>query len=104
MLFKIEGKRTILNHEYYRVTLRTYKDGQASPDVFSDFEIDVPIDYQREEGGEAYILTEIEFLKIVRFWREEVDTFNNDLWSVQFGERCEQAQVDFYDFYVEGLE
>ena len=43
-------------------------------------------------------------MKIVRFWREEVDTFNNDLWSVQFGERCEQAQVDFYGFYVEGLE
>lgn len=104
MLFKIEGKRRLLHHEYYKVTLRAYKDCQASPDVFSDFEIDVPIDYQREEGGEAYILTEIEFLKIVRFWREEVDTFNNDLWSVQFGERCEQAQVDFYGFYVEGLE
>lgn len=48
MLFKIEGKRTILNHEYYRVTLRTYKDGQASPDVFSDFETNVPINHQRE--------------------------------------------------------
>lgn len=104
MLFKIEGKRTILNHEYYRVTLRTYKDGQASPDVFSDFEINVPMTCKREDGGEAYIINERSFLRVVLYWADEVNDFNNDRVSEQFGDRLEQPQIGEYDLMVQAVD
>lgn len=104
MLFKIEGKRTILNHEYYRVTLRTYKDGQASPDVFSDFETDVPMTCKREDGGEAYIINERRFLRVVLYWADEVNDFNNDRVSEQFGDRLEQQQIGEYDLMVQAVD
>lgn len=104
MLFKIEGKRTILNHEYYRVTLRAYKDGQASPDVFSDFETDVPMTCKREDGGEAYIINERRFLRVVLYWADEVNDFNNDRVSEQFGDRLEQQQIGEYDLMVQAVD
>lgn len=104
MLFKIEGKRNILNHEYYRVTLRTYKDGQASPDVFSDFETNVPINHQHEQGGEAYLISEMAFIRLCDYWVTEVRDFNWGYFTEQFGNRLEQLQIGNYDFYVEGLE
>lgn len=104
MLFKIEGKRTILNHEYYRVSLNTYKDGQASPDVFNDFETDVPITCKREDGGEAYIINERSFLRIMLYWVDEVNDFNNDRFSEQFGDRLEQQQIGVYDLMVQAIE
>lgn len=104
MLFKIEGKRTILNHEYYKVTLRTYKDGQASPDVFSDFETDVPMTCKREDGGEAYIINERRFLRVVLYWADEVNDFNNDRVSEQFGDRLEQQQIGEYDLMVQAVD
>ena len=103
MLFKIIGKRAFLQHEYYRVTLRSYKDGQASPDVFSDFETNVPQAYLQEQGGEAYLITAMNFVRICDYWRSEVDSFNSDNWSEQFGDRLEQANIDFMDLDVQGL-
>lgn len=104
MLFKIEGKRTILNHEYYMVTLRTYKDGQASPDVFNDFETDVPMSCKREDGGEAYIINERSFLRVVLYWADEVNDFNNDRVSEQFGDRLEQQHIGVYDLMVQAVD
>ena len=95
MLFKIIGKRSFLQHEYYSVTLRSYKDGQASPDVFSDFEIDVPRKCKQDDIW--YLISERAFLNTMLYWRDEVEDFNNDRVSEQFGDRLEQANIDFYD-------
>ncbi|PWM76720.1 MAG: hypothetical protein DBY32_11390 [Phascolarctobacterium sp.] len=104
MLFEIYGERKILNHERYLVTLRSYKNGQASPDCFADFEINVPRTCQRAAGDDAYLITERQFLQVLIYWMGEVEDFNADRVSEQFGDRLEQANIDFMDLYVEGME
>lgn len=70
--------------------------------MFNDFETNIPQTYLQEDGGEAYMMTEMELVRICDYWRSEVEAFNSDDWSEQFGDRLEQANIDFMDFYVEG--
>lgn len=100
MLFRIEGKRNFLMTIYQELTLRAYKGKAASADIFSEFETDVPKFYKQEESTGAYLISERSFLKLALYWSDEVDNFNNDCVSSEFGDRLAQKDIDRYELQV----
>ena len=53
------------------IEMKTWEYGQWSPDCFGDLETNVPSMHQREDGGDAYLVTSAEFQQIVDWWEEE---------------------------------
>lgn len=58
-------------NKYMSIEMRKLENGQWSPDCFGDMEVNVPSIYQREDGGNAYLVTSAEFQQIVDWWENE---------------------------------
>lgn len=60
--------------------------------------------YIHWNGGEAYVINERSFLRVMLYWADEVNDFNNDRFSEQFGDRLEQQHIGVYYLRVRALE
>lgn len=57
--------------KYVELTMRTWENGQWTPDFFSDLETNIPRTYKREEGRNAFITTSDDIKEIIEWWEEE---------------------------------
>lgn len=69
----------------YEITLRAWEYEQLSPDVFADFEINVPQNCQKADGCDAYKISYQNYLKVLEYWESECSDYNAGYWSEQFG-------------------
>ena len=81
MLFEI-----IETGKQYEITLRAWEYEQLSPDVFYDFETNVPRTCEKAEGSDAYRISRKSFFEVLEYWESECSDFNAGKWSEQFGE------------------
>lgn len=91
MLFKIRE-----TNQYITVQLFAYcKNGDISPDVFSSFETNVLLECELEQESNAYIIDTDSYYHMIDYWEEEIELFNHDEFSEQFGDISE-SNIDFY--------
>lgn len=98
MLFKIKE-----TGKYIRVTLLPYyKNNEAGIDVFSSFEINVPLKRELEQETNAYIIDSDSYYNIINYWKEQIELYNKGDFSEQFGDKEEQL-VDYFVLYKDIL-
>ena len=87
----------------FAVSLCEWKDGQWQPDCFYDFEVNVPKDYPKVEGSDAYEMPQKDFDGMVDYWKSECSDFNEGRWSEQFGDREEADDDVEIDLFVDEM-
>lgn len=92
MVFIITDKRRV------RFGIELYKNN-AREDIFDDFELDVP-DTCGEVGG-CYLISNKDLQNLIDYWKNEVDRFNNEGSSSEFGT---QQHDDKYTLFLDGRE
>lgn len=92
MVFIITNKRKV------RFAIELYKNDDRD-DIFEDFELDVP-DTCEEVGG-CYLISSKDLQNLIDYWKNEVDRFNNEGSSLEFGTQCHN---DKYILFLDGKE
>lgn len=75
MLFIITNKKK----EKFEIEL--HKNG--GEDIFENFELNVPDECEEENG--YYLIAHRDLQNIIDYWKDEVDSFNNEGVSMEFG-------------------
>lgn len=92
MVFIITDKRKA------RFEVALYKNNNGD-DIFEEFELDAP-DTCGEVGG-CYLISSKDLQNLIDYWKNEVDCFNNEGSSLEFGT---QHHNDKYTLFLDGRE
>lgn len=95
MKFIINETREVKN-----VTLRAWSEDRWGADCFHDMEDTVASVAEWDDPNAAWVISAEKFQEMVDYWQDEVDTYNNDGWSEQFGDK-DACNVDEYSLDVE---
>lgn len=66
--------KTTDTRKTFQLSLRLWRSGWNcgyGPDCFADIATDIPEDYAREVGGNAYLMTQAQLDDIVTWWTDE---------------------------------
>lgn len=92
MVFIVTNRRNV------RFEIELYKNGDKGG-VFDEFELNVP--ETCEEVGGCYLISNKDLQNLIEYWKNEVDCFNNEGFSLEFGEQCGE---DKYTLFLDGRE
>lgn len=87
-------------NEAKNVTLRAWGEDRWGADCFHDLEDNVASVAEWDDPNAAWVISAEKFQEMVDYWQDEVDTYNNDGWSEQFGDK-DACNVDEYSLDVE---
>lgn len=80
--------------KYMTIEMRTWEREQWTPDFFGDMETNVPLEWPREDGGDAYICTSKDFRDLVDFWEEECRRMREgEIGELTFGEEYRKSDT-----------
>lgn len=96
MLIRVKETGKVFN-----VTLKSWEDGQYTPDMFSDLEVNVPAEHEMID--DAYEMPQAEFDGLVKYWEDECELYNSGTsLSEQFGDKADSCpEHEFYLFVSE---
>ena len=96
MLIRVKETGKVFN-----VTLKSWEDGQYTPDMFSDLEVNVPVEHEMVD--DAYEMPQAEFDGLVDYWESECADFNEGRFSEQFGDREEVGHDREFALFVDEI-
>ena len=96
MLIRVKETGKVFN-----VTLKSWEDGQYTPDMFSDLEVNVPVEHEMVD--DAYEMPQAEFDGLIKYWEDECKLYNSGTsLSEQFGDKADSCpEHEFYLFVSE---
>lgn len=96
MLIRVKETGKVFN-----VTLKSWEDGQYTPDIFSDLEVNVPVEHEMVD--DAYEMPQAEFDGLIKYWEDECELYNSGTsLSEQFGDKADSCpEHEFYLFVSE---
>ena len=86
-------------NEVHEITMKAWKDGGWSPDMFADLADATPRDYpiteeDKTEYDASAAMTDKEFAELVEWWETEVEKYNKRDDSSWFFESADPDSVD----------
>lgn len=83
----------------FSVTLKSWEDGQYTPDMFSDLEVNVPNEHDMVD--DAYEMPQAEFDGLIEYWENECEYYNTGTsLSEQFGDKADSYQEHEFHLFV----